>query len=76
MNKIIHSAAISALGKCWAFHPLREKKVTEFTDAESIQFAEFIVLECCNTINAYKQGNNPHDWPLVLNIKDQFGLIV
>lgn len=54
MNKIIHECAVTALGKCWTFHPLRERKTTEFTDEQVTTFAELIVKECLDICEAQR----------------------
>lgn len=37
-------------------------------------FAELIIKECCKLVNEHVQVNNPNDCPLVLKIKDHFGV--
>ncbi len=39
-----------------------------------IMFANAMILECCNMINAHMQHNNPNDSLLVLDIKERFGI--
>ena len=38
------------------------------------KFAELIVRECCDMVNKHTQHNNPYDCPLVLDIKEYFGV--
>lgn len=35
---------------------------------------ENTVREVCKMVNAHMQGNNPYDAPLVLDIKEHFGI--
>jgi hypothetical protein len=48
---------------------------TDFYSTKELQtFAELIVKECCTMVNAHMQRNNPYDCPLVLDIKERFGV--
>lgn len=46
----------------------------EFVGLVTEKFAELIIQECCNMVNAHIQHNNPYDCPLVLDIKEHFGV--
>jgi hypothetical protein len=41
-----------------------------------IMFANLVILECCDMVNAHIQYNNPNDSLLVLDIKERFGIDV
>lgn len=45
-----------------------------YEDDVTEKFAELLIKECCSMVNAHVQRNNPHDCPLVLNIKERFGV--
>ena len=38
------------------------------------KFSELIVQECCDMVNEHTQHNNSNDCPLVLKIKEHFGV--
>ena len=37
-------------------------------------FAELIVRDICNMVNKHIQWNNPNDCPVVLDIKERYGV--
>jgi len=38
------------------------------------KFAELIVKDICDMVNKHIQWNNPNDCPLVLDIKERYGV--
>ena len=52
---------------------------TEYDDVQNLRemsqrFAELIVRDICDMVNKHIQWNNPNDCPVVLDIKERYGV--
>ncbi len=50
------------------------KTASEFQRIFESKFAELIVKDICDMVNKHIQWNNPNDCPLVLDIKERYGV--